>query len=281
MFRTPVLALCAVACTSTPVEPAADTPDPTVQAPEAPHVVRSLALTDHLTSPTPAGVTVDRDSGEWIVLESQQGLFAERDGTLVPIADDGALQRDGIDMRPFTDVVSLGGGRYSVTVANDGLLHDLTTGETTQHFCYVPGGMPIDLIDNDAGNGQVTWGVAFDADAGLLFAQPRSFEDSVAIGAHIGSYDVTDGGQPQQWFDLDDIEFSARGMVWHDGQLLLGSGSMLYTYTMGDAAPVPYTDLASFGVEDLQGLAIGPDDTLVVIDDDAPVTVRQIAGWQP
>ena len=96
-------------------------------------IVDTIDLGAHLDfAPEPTGVAVDADA--LFVLDARRGLFAWTGDGLDPVATaDDLIPLDSVAGPPFTDVVSLGDGQFSVTVQNDGLLLDLDTGTTEQH----------------------------------------------------------------------------------------------------------------------------------------------------
>jgi hypothetical protein len=221
------------------------------------------------------GLTVVPASGAIAVLHDQGGLFELVDGELVSIADPTALERDGADLRPYTDVVAMGDGLFAVTVKNDGLLLDVDAGVTTQHFCYLPG----EELESDPVREELTHSVAYDAETDTLLAQPQTWVDGVLTSAQVGTYSGRRGGQPEGWFTLKDERFAAHAMV-SDGPrtVKLARGGVLYTYDYGDRKPEPFADLTGLGVMDIEGMAVRDDDTLVVVDGGR---VLEITGWRP
>ena len=221
------------------------------------------------------GVTVEPSSGAVVVLDPDLGLYRLGIDGPESIADAAALRRDGVDLRPFTDTVALEDGQFVVTVQNDGLLHDVAKGTTTQHFCYLPGGM---VDERQEVVSQLTHGVAYDPMARKLFAQPQTFVDGELDSAQVGSYGAVVGGQPETWSTLRKADFAATGMVWDADQLLLARDGMLYTYTLGDDRPVAFANLRPLGIDDVQGLALRADDTLVLAESGR---VLELTDWRP
>jgi len=170
-------------------------------------------------------------------------------------------------------VANLGGEVFTVTVENDGLRLDLETAMTTQHFCYLPGSMG-DTVS------QRTDAVAFDAVHSRIYAQPQTFEGGDLSSAQVGAYDMTEGGQPESWWNLKNEEFAAGGMFYDQPDLKMGSGGMLYIYELASKKMEPYVDLSELGITTIEGLALDQHDVLYVIDGhDEELVV--IDGWRP
>lgn len=243
--------------------------------------------------PEPADLQVTRDttlsernlvgvavqpSGRIAVLDANEGVFEEApdSATWVQVAGPQTLMRDGVDLRPYTDIVSMEEGVFAVTVENDGLRLDVPNGTTTQHFCYLPG---EELGELDPQQSQLTHAVGYDPELDVLFAQPQSFFGGVLESAEVGTYSGTAGGQPEGWFELKHEDFRAGGMVWdHDRLLMADATNLLHSYTLGDEKPVPYVDLGALDLGTIEGMALRPDGTLVLVDTDQLV---EVTGWRP
>jgi hypothetical protein len=235
-----------------------------------------LALALDIAEPQVIGVTIDPVTGQRFVLDAQAGLFA--------VMDDGsaALVRSQEDfptpdlpaISSWTDFVALGDNRFAVTARSNGYLLDLVADTMTQYFCYEPGFFDQVLE-------QLTEGVSFDPDAGLLYAQPATYDVSgesgpvdQAIEAAIASYTL-DGGQPVAWFGIDDVDFLAGGIaVDRDGTLLLARGNELHRFTPEGDGRLELIGILD-GVERVEGLTVDPETgELHLIDGDRARLIR-------
>lgn len=235
-------------------------------------VVRDVQLSEGHSI---VGVTV-QPNGTVAVLDAEDGVFELDGDALVQVASPETLQRDGADLRPYTDIVAMDDGIFAVTVLNDGLRLDVETQTTTQHFCYLPGGED-GLIE--AERSQLTHAVGYDPENDVLFAQPQSFLGNELTGAEVGTYNGQFGGQPEGWFELKREEFKAGGMVWDGNRLLMADAdNVLHSYTLGDHKPVPYVDLGGLDLGVIQGMSLGADGTLLVVDSNDLV---ELQGWRP
>lgn len=210
---------------------------------------------------SPVGVAID-DAGARLVLDEQAGLYRiAPDGQATRVRALAALPDPGVLIRPpFTDLVALGDRRFALTAIGDGFLLDLAADTMRQYFCYEPGGIPEEQE-------QRTAAIAYDAAAGRLYAQPRTFDvDHTFLRAELASYDSATGAD-LSWRALPG-EFDAGGMVAPGGdELLLGAGSALHRYDYAASVLSPFEDLGRFGVSSIDGLAIDPvARTLVVVD---------------
>lgn len=235
-----------------------------------------------LAGRTLVGVAVAPDTGSLYVLDALEGVFRLDADGLVQVAGPQTLEREGADLRPFTDLVALGDDQFAVTVRNDGLLLDATEQTTKQHFCYLPGS---DLEMFDTGMkaqpvvSQLTHAIAWDPVDDVLFAQPQTFLDASLESAQIGTYDRTAGGQPEGWFDLRRDDVAATGMIWDTDHLVLAQGGRLSTYRLGDDRPMPYADLSDWlGQPSIEGMALTADDHLVVV---TWTGLKVFADWRP
>ncbi|MEE2830191.1 MAG: hypothetical protein VX498_13470 [Myxococcota bacterium] len=222
------------------------------------------------------GVTIDPETGQRYVLDSNAGIFEIlEDGTATVVR---ALADFPIpDVAPqsaFTDFVALGGERFAVTARSDGYLLDLQADTMTEYFCYEPGFMEPQLE-------QLTESLAFDPEAGLLYAQPATYDVSgesgpvdQALSATIGAY-TTAGGQPTAWFEVPDIDFLARGAAIDlDGSLLLGRGNELHRFSQSDGGSLELVGVLP-EVGTIEGLTIDPTTGfLLVVDGDSDLLIE-------
>ena len=208
---SPVLVVLA-ACASEPVPNLSDGVE----------VVQRLSFIDIIDTPNVVGITVDIDTEELIFVDAINGLF-NLQGDI--IADRIALE-PGWGVSAFTDVASLGEGKFAVTVQGDGLLHDTRTGETIEYFCYEPGFMPEDSF-------QLTNGLAYDQKRKKIVAQPQTYIGEEVTNSDVAEFSVQ-GGQPAGWHILTDENFFASAIAVDGASLLLGVQNILYRYHYGD-----------------------------------------------
>ena len=246
--------------------------------PQDAQLVVDTSLADSFENMDLVGVAVDPDTGAVSVLDANEGLFRLEDGDLIQTASPETLQRDGEDLRPYTDVVAMGGGEFAVTVRNDGLLLNVPEQVTTQHFCYLPGSEVDEGFEGVTERSQLTHAVAYDAEGDVLFAQPQTFDGVDVVGAQVGTYAGLEGGQPESWFEFKKEDISATAMAWDGDRLLMAMGTELYSYTLGDDKPRRYVDLSELGLGGISGMAIRPDDTLVVV---RKQSIQEVTGWRP
>ncbi len=271
-------------CNVTGDEPGPDAPSliPTMAPAPFEHTEVASRTAIPLPMQSPAvGVTVDPDTGAQYVLDASNGMFLVTESGLEEVASwQQLVPIDGWDRRPYTDAVAVGGGKFAVTVESDGLLFDLETKTTTQHFCYEPGFMETggDWIETY----QLTNSVSYNPITDQIVAQPQTFGDGPLI-ASIGLWDREIGGQPTAWFDLPWADFSAGGIVMDsEDRILMGRGALLFQMKLGqDGEPTPMMDLAEFGVIDIAGLALAPNGNLVVLNDGPTDELVEIANWKP
>jgi hypothetical protein len=252
-----------VACSTDRIGPLPQDPDTTIDLREAIGVTTLQVV----------GVTVDPVSGQRYVLDQVEGIFE--------IADDGSatLVSSIADLPiPFvlpqslwTDFVAMGESRFALTALSDGYLLDLAQDTMVEYFCYLPDDMPWEQQ-------QLTHSVTFDPEAGLIYAQPITFEEGgfeapVALASSIGAYSL-EGGQPTSWFNVDDPEFLAHGAaVDSDGTLLLGSDNALYRFDPAGEGELSLLGILT-SVSRIEGLAVDLQrDQLLVVDGDSGLLV--------
>jgi hypothetical protein len=219
------------------------------------------------------GVTVDPVTGQRYVLDQFAGLFEmSEDGSATLLRSIAQLPVPTVLPRSlWTDFVAMGEGRFALTALSDGYLLDLEGNTMVEYFDDMPDDFPDEapvVLD------QLTHSVAFDADLGLLYAQPITFEEGgfdapVAIASSVGSYSL-EGGQPTAWFNLDELDFLAGGAaVDTDGTLILGRDNELHRFDpRGSVEPRVLGALAD--VSRIQGLAVDAQrNQLLVVDGDS------------
>ena len=227
-----------------------------------------LAIALGVDEPAVIGVTVDPVTGQRYVLDANAGIFeilADGNATLVR-AQDAFPTPDVAPQSAWTDFVALGDGRFAVTARSDGYLLDLVDESMTEYFCYEPGFMDPELE-------QLTHGVAFDAEASLLYAQPATYDVSgesgpvdEAISSAIGAYSI-EGGQPVAWFEIPYTDYLAGGLgVDLDGTLLLGYANELHRFIPEGEGRLEGLGMIE-GIGRIDGLTVDPQTgTILVVD---------------
>jgi hypothetical protein len=216
-------------------------------------------------------------NGTRYVLDQRSGLYRIDAAGAVLV-----FNTTGLTGLEFTDIVALDDARLAITAENDGFLFDMSTGKLSSYFCYLP---PPPNSGAD-GNGssqpvvpvsvsqtlqlagiavsQRTEAVAFNANTGQLFAQPRTtrLDTGGIAGSELFVFGQA-GGEPVSVLPLES-SFVAKGMVVVADRLILGSGSSLWEAALdGGLTRVGELDPAI----DLSGMARAPDGTLWVLDD--------------
>ena len=214
------------------------------------------------------GVTVDATTGQRYVLDANAGIFEILDDGTADLvrSNQGFPIPDVAPVSAWTDFVALGDDQFAVTARNDGYLLDLDDDLMTEYFCYVP-----DMMEQEFE--QLTHGLTLDHQAGLLYAQPATYDMSgmsgpvdEPIAASIGAYSL-DGGQPVAWFDIPDIEFLAGGMaVDLDGSLLLGRGNELHRFVLEGEGRLEGIGVLE-GIGRIDGMAVDSEaEELLLVD---------------
>ena len=236
-------------------------------ASESPPPIDPLARTDlrgllGLTAPDIVGITVEPDGERVFVLDENAGLYAiDASGAATLVVGMDAMPDPGVEVRrPYTDLVALGANRFALTAIGDGFLLDISANTQQLYFCYEPGFMPDE-------NSQRTDAVTFDADRGMLIAQPQTFDGQQRLlQSDLGFYDAA-SGEAVDFHSLA-VDFLAGGMAAGEGDtVLLGRGDRLVHYSPVDREIVRTDNLARFGVGRVEGLALRPaTGSLLVID---------------
>ncbi|HVV85691.1 MAG TPA: hypothetical protein VHE35_21680 [Kofleriaceae bacterium] len=225
-------------------------------APPAPIDLRAAAGVDDLT---PSGVAVD-PTGARYVFDAGRGLYQLDGASMQLVLPLSSMPDPGTPVRPpYTDIAAVGPGQLAITAIGDGYLLDVARGTMRQWFCYVPSDLP-EPYD------QRTDAVAYDPDAGLLYAQPRTFDAGGAlIASQVASYSYETGAD-LDWVNLETV-VAAGGMAkipGYDG-LTLGVGTTLCN--LSGIALSETIDLAPLGVASIDGLAVDHQaNTLLVLD---------------
>lgn len=252
-----------VGCTTAPAEPRAD------------EIVLSQAL--GVTAPEVIGVTVAPDTGAIYLLDRVHGLYElGDDGSAVQVRSLDALPVPDVPARSlYTDFVALGDDIFALVARSDGYRLDLGADSLTRYFCYEPG-WEEPVVE------QLTESVAFDADRGVLYAQPQSFnmdqDPETPFAAGVGAYSL-EGGQPTSWLALDDVDLLAGGMTVAGTDLLLVQGSELLRVRPDEDGAVTTSQLESLGhiagLSQADGIAWDSDaGELLVVDSGADRLVR-------
>jgi hypothetical protein len=219
--------------------------------------------------PLPAGVAVD-DAGRRYLFDEGSGLYEVRGRALVRVLARDAMPDPGQPVRPpFTDLVALGDQRFAITAIGDGYYLDVAAGTMRPYFCYEPDELPPD-------HDQRADAVAFDRAAGLLYAQPRTFDvDGNLIASQVAAYSFQTGVD-QAWIGVD-LAIAAGGMAMVPGRdrPVLGDRSRLLA--VGDGGVTELDDLARLGVVSIGGLAVDESTGSLLVLDDARDLLVEIA----
>lgn len=211
----------------------------------------------------PVGVAIAPD-GKRFVLDEQRGLYRLDGDHATSIVSMSSMYPSDVPLElPVTDIVALGPDLFAVTALNDGFLLDTQAQTLTQHFCYLPGddGSTPRVIS------QRTDALAYDAAAGRLWAQPRTFD---AVGelqlSQVAQYDRTTG-QDLQWYVMARDIHATAAVVMPDGVLVLGQGPHLLAFDPATDRPARLDDLSRYGVRSIDGLAFDALSGVLVVAD--------------
>jgi hypothetical protein len=249
------------------------------------------------------GVTIEPQTGRRFVLDTQHGIFVQRDGAFELYADPSQLRAEGHEpLSAFTDLAAVGDDQFALIAINDGFLFDRVTGLFQRHFCYEPAEIPPepepdpnpvepqpqpiqpgpepepvptpvkprpDPIDPGEEYFQLSKNLAFDAKNARLVAQPQTFadDDGALLSAHIGTFALNDGTE-QVWFELPTSSIEAGGLaIDAEGRALLGWGTSLWRYSFAEERFERVGELEGL-VAHIDGLAFDPiTETALIVDD--------------
>ena len=234
-------------------------------APTLPVEVINLEAALGSSNIDPVGVTVSPTTGEVFLLDANLGLYSVTESGIFRLVAGAATLYVAAPISGYTDVASLGGGKFALTAMNDGYLLDLATNSIQQHFCYVPGFLfsPTNIPD------QLTLSVAFDPITERILVQPLTLDAGTlnSINSEVGTFPLS-GGVGRDWHPLLDPEFLAGAIaVDSTGMLWLGRGAELYRYDLTTDTMTFDQRLDGYPVTEIAGLAFDRDRLLVV---DAP-----------
>jgi hypothetical protein len=227
--------------------------------------VTELSLRDAMQTTAdvrPVGLAIAPD-GQRFVFDEVAGLVrldGDRAVTVVPMAQLPDPGPTAALKPPVTDLVALAPGLFALTAIGDGFLLDTSAMTLSQHFCYVPDGLPPDLT-------QRTDAIAFDGARQRLYAQPITYNESgVFLSSQLASYDRATGDLLEWHITTPDIAATAM-VVLPDGDLILAQGARLSRFEVATKNAALLDDLGRFGVLSIDGLAIDLAlGTLVVVD---------------
>jgi hypothetical protein len=230
------------------------------EAPIARLELRAAMQTTHDLSPVGLAIAPD---GARFVFEETAGLYRLDGDLAVEVVPMSAMPDPGPTAPlklPFTDLVAMAPNVFALTAIGDGYLLDTSAMTLQQHFCYLPDGTPVSLM-------QRTDAITFDVASQKLYAQPVTYDAAgVFQYAQVAEYDRTTG-EDLAWYGVSD-DVAATGMIMLPGVgLVLGQGSKLTRFDTASSQSVPLEDLERFGVRSIDGLAIdSAANTLVVVD---------------
>lgn len=207
------------------------------------------------------GVTVDSD-GNRFFFDEQAGLYRlERDGRATLVRALAELPATDVPVQPpFTDLVAVGPGRFAITAIGDGFLLDTVADTMLQYFCYVPDGLPDDLV-------QRTDALAYDPVTARIYAQPRTYDLAEVLQyTQIAGYDRATG-LDVAWYTTPN-ELASGGMVIVPSMgMVVGDGSRLLSYDLELQTLTFISDLAAAGLDTIEGLAFDDAaDSILVLD---------------
>jgi hypothetical protein len=180
----------------------------------------------------------------------------------------------------FDDVRTLESGRvtFALTAENAGFALALPDSTLLEYFCYFPRSsalapqeVPRVTVSQALRAEGVpvlerTEAVAINRNTREIVAQPRTLrlDDGSVAGSELFVFGG-EGGEPVGTFQLARREFAAGGAAfWIGNYLVLGSGPDLYISGAWGEDLVRQVRLD--GVEEITGLAVRPDDALLVLD---------------
>lgn len=265
-------------CSGESSTPATPVPEPSTPL-NGDRFVSELALAPLLPESRELTGVASTNDGRLFVLDRHHGLFEVFPDRAVPLFTLAELPaRFGLPATlAFTDVTTLGDARFALTAENDGYLFDPAANVFTSHFCYFP---PLDATETTpdpvsvsqvlTAQGiparQLTESVAYSAESGTLFAQPRTFRmDTGAVaGAEVLSFSAAGGGTPEQVFPIDDWNFVAGGMITEGGStLLLGAGRALYSMAVNTQPALLHTFASDLRINGMTRMG----NNVVLLDD--------------
>lgn len=210
------------------------------------------------------GVALASD-GTRFVFEETRGLFRLDAGGAVEVVPMSAMPDPGPEaplLLPVTDIVALAPNQFALTAIGDGYILDTSAMTLTQHFCYVPTGTPANLT-------QRTDAIAYDAVKQRLFAQPNTYNELGEFQyAQFAAY-KRDTGDAIRWYNVAFTE-PVTAMFAREEALVYGQGSHISRYDLLEEKPYVLEDLARYGVQSIDGMAIDEAaGALIVVDKQA------------
>lgn len=214
------------------------------------------------------GVTVDPISGTRFVLDAAAGIYsideAGQSELVLAMAD---FPEADVPLRSgFLDIAAMGNGRFALVAVGDGYLLDIEEGTLSQWFCYEPGWMDPEEFEQESNN------LAYDIASDQILSAPLTMETGnldadTVTRSDVATFDGAGAGD-LSWFPLQngDRQFGGLALA-SDGTLLLGAGSTLFRYTMGDSELEVLGSLEAHGVDVIDGLVLEPGSGhLMVVD---------------
>ncbi|MBA3540825.1 MAG: hypothetical protein H0T79_14530 [Deltaproteobacteria bacterium] len=230
------------------------------EEPKAPLARVDLRVALGADAVDPVGVAIAPDGGRF-VFDRALGLYQITESGAVAVVPMSALPDPGIELKlPFTDITAISPGVFALTAIGDGFLLDTAAMTLTQHFCYLPTGLPADYT-------QHTDAIAYDAELERLYAQPVTFDaEGVLQWSQVASYS-RDTGDSIEWYSVD-AQVAATAMVIVPGAgLVLGQGAQLAGVDLTTGQRMPLDSLERFGIQSIDGLAVDrARGTLIVVD---------------
>jgi hypothetical protein len=219
---------------------------------------------------SPIGVAVTPD-GVRYVMDETRGLYQIEGESAVAVMPMSALPTPDVPIKlPITDLVAISRGVFALTAIGDGYILDTAAQTLTQKFCYLPDGTPSYLT-------QRTDAIAYDADRDQLYAQPLTFDpEGVLQYSQLAGYMRTTG-TAVVWYGVDNSVAAGGMAIIPDTGLVLGQDAHLDRFDPDTSKTVPWDDLARYGVESIQGLAIDRSTGSLLVVDGASDELVEIA----
>lgn len=192
------------------------------------------------------GVTRDPLDGALYVLDPLVGIYRiDASQAALVFTVGSVVPESGAPVGEFSDLASMGAGRFALTVPNEGYILDVEAGTMWSHFCYLPNepsptssSISLNLEAQGIAVFQQTDSLAYDILTGSIFAQPQTLgvDGSEAYGSELANFNETTG-EPLGWLLIDAPVTRAGGLALTQDEVLLGQGNSLYVYFRGSPTP--------------------------------------------
>jgi hypothetical protein len=226
------------------------------------------------------GVTRDPIDGSIYLVDPYVGIYHLKDAEAPLVFEVGSIvPEDGELVGEFSDVASMGFGRFALTVPNEGYLLDVEAGTMWRHFCYLPNepaGPSVSISLELEAQGIAVWqqtdSLAYDTFTGAIFAQPQTLgvDTNEVYGSELANFaELT--GEPLNWLLLGPPITRAGGLALTQDEVLLGQGSDLYVYWRGSAVA---NQVQTLDIPEISGLHAGPFEDVLAVSKNERVLYR-------